>query len=246
MRFFLLLTLSFLSFQGLSHTDLYAQVPASVLDLSHFKLTLPTDQQKSGKADEIDGEELQTYVNDRLFFVDPDGDGVVFRATCGGATTKGSSYPRCELREMKNGEGERAEWSSGDAGTHEMTLKLKITKTPPVKKHVVCAQIHDAEDDVLMVRLEGEKLFVERNKSEEVMLDRKYKLGTMFDLKIQAGQGNISVWYNGKQAMNWKHSTDGCYFKAGCYTQSSEKKGDKAESFGEVVIKQLQIRYADQ
>jgi Alginate lyase len=188
---------------------------------------------------------LQTYMNDQLFFVDPDGDRVVFRVPCGGATTKGSGYPRCELREMKK-DGEEAGWSTDDAEIHEMTLKLKIMKTPPVKKHVICAQIHDSEDDLMMVRLEGEKLFVERNSLNEVMLDRNYKLGTLFDLKIQASKGVISVWYNGQQKIDWTVSKDGCYFKAGCYTQSNVKKGDEAESFGEVVIQQLHIQQPDE
>ena len=124
-----------------------------------------------------------------------------------------------------------------------MNASMAITATPPVKKHVVCAQIHDANDDLLMVRLEGEKLFIERNKIGDVMLDANYKLGTKFQIKIEASNGHVKLWYNEELKMDWQVSAKGCYFKAGCYTQSNPSKGDKPESFGEVVIYKLEVSH---
>ena len=43
--------------------------------------------------------------------------------------------------------------------------------------------------------------------------------------------------------MDWEVDTTGCYFKAGCYTQSNESKGDKPESYGEVVIYKLVVEH---
>lgn len=60
--------------------------------------------------------------------------------------------------------------------------------------------------------------------------------GTLFDLVIAAGQGHVRVDYNGRPSLDWKVKRDGCYFKTGVYTQSNVKKGDAAETFGEVVI----------
>ncbi len=97
----------------------------------------------------------------------------------------------------------------------------------------------------MMVRLEGQKLFVERNDLEAVMLERKYQLGDVVDLKIEAGQGRVKVWYNGQQTMDWKVAKQGCYFKAGCYTQSNPSKGDAAESYGEVVIYKLAVEHRE-
>jgi len=226
--------------------------PAKVLDLSCWKLTLPVDTDRPGRPDEIAQPQLKSFVDTKYFFANNAGDGVVFRAPCGGATTKGSKYPRCELREMNrptdtaSTAGTKAAWATDDGKTHTMTMKVAITKTPSVKKHVVCAQIHDADDDVMMVRLEGSKLFVERNKTGDIMLDRKYKPGTPFDLKIQVADGHIKVWHNGDLKMNWKLSAKRCYFKAGCYTQSNPDKGDDANALGEVVIYKLNVDHRKQ
>ena len=128
-----------------------AQVPGQLLDLTNWKLTLPTGQE--GKPEEIVEPELSSFTND--FFRLNDGrDGVVFTANAGGVTTSGSSYPRSELREM-NGQ-EKASWSN-TAGTHTMRVREAVTRLPAVKPHVVAAQIHDAEDDVIEVRLEGQR-----------------------------------------------------------------------------------------
>jgi len=211
------------------------KLPADVLDLGSWKLTLPERANGDRDASEIAQPELARYVHPDAFFVNEAGDGVVFRARCGGVTTKGSSYPRSELREM-TAAGKRAAWSTTDAVTHTMTVRLAITATPLKKPHIVCAQIHDADDDLLMVRLEGRKLLVERNDVGDVVIDPHYRLGMPFDLVISAGQGHVRVDYNGRPSLDWNVKRDGCYFKTGVYTQSNVKKGDAAETFGEVVI----------
>ncbi len=126
-----------------------------------------------------------------------------------------------------------------------MTMAVSIRKTPPVKQHVVCAQIHDASDDLMMIRLEGNKLFIERNGVGDVMLTRDYKLGTPFRLRVAAGEGRVRVWYEGQPSMDWQVQRAGCYFKAGCDTQSNPSKGDQPESYGEVLIQRLEITDAD-
>ena len=218
-----------------------SEPPGERLDLSNWRLTLPIDTDRPGTPDEVSQPELATFVDARYFHVDDSGRGVVFRAHCGGQTTKGSGFPRCELREMTVGGTERADWSTAGNVLHTMTMRVAITVTPPVKQHVVCAQIHDPDDDLMMIRLEGTKLFVERNTLERVMLDRKYRLGTPFDLKVQAGDGRVKVWYDGELRMDWRVARPGCYFKAGCYTQSNPGKGDRDDSFGEVVIYDLRV-----
>ncbi len=169
----------------------------------------------------------------------------MLRARCDGVTSKNSEYPRSELREMKRDGKSEASWGTADGKIHSILVVQAITQTPAVKKHVVCAQIHDAKDDVMMVRLEGKKLFIERNKSGDITLDHNYKLGTMFKLKIQAGAGRIKVWYNGSLKMDWELSRTGCYFRVGCYTQSNTKKGDRPDSYGEVVIYKLQVTHSE-
>lgn len=218
-------------------------VPAGLLNLSRWKLTLPVDTNQPGRPDEIRPAELATFADVNCFFVNTAGDGVVFRANCGGVTTKGSEFPRSELREVDARGNSTVAWSTSDRGKHTLTMKAAITQTPPVKKHVVCAQIHDAKDDLLMVRLEETKLFIERNKLADVLLDPHYPLGAPFDLKIEASAGHVRVSHNGVEKLDWSVSNNGCYFKAGCYMQSNVDKGDAADSFGEITIFQLAVRH---
>lgn len=140
--------------------------------------------------------------------------------------------------------GKRASWTT-DKGKHTMIITQSVTVLPPVKKHIVCAQIHDENDDLMMIRLEGKKLFVERNKIGNVSLDKDYKLGTKFQIKIQAEKSRVKVWYNGELKMDWKVKAEGCYFKAGCYTQSNPSKGDSPKSYGEVMIYDLKVEHSE-
>jgi hypothetical protein len=93
------------------------QVPGQLLDLTDWKLTLPTGQE--GKPEEIVQPALSSFT-DEFFRLNEARDGVVFTATAGGVTTSGSSYPRSELREM-NGQ-ELASWSN-TTGTHTLRLR---------------------------------------------------------------------------------------------------------------------------
>jgi hypothetical protein len=219
-----------------------AEPPGRVLDLSCFKLTLPVDTPRRGTPDEIGPQELASFQLPPYFVATAEGDGVVFRAPCGGATTRSSKYPRTELREMRP-DGSPAAWSTTDAGRHVLQITAAVTQLPPVKPHVVCAQIHDGRDDVLMIRLERGTLLVERSGHDDVVLQRGYTLGTRFDLELHAGGGQIEVRYAGAVRLTWKVERDGCYFKAGCYTQSNPQRGDDRDSYGEVVIYRLAVRH---
>ena len=164
----------------------------------------------------------------------------MFRAPVGGVTTENSDYPRTELREM-NGSSE-ASWSN-TSGTHTMTIREAITHVPAVKPHVVAGQIHDAEDDVVMIRLERSNLFVEQNGDSIGTLDGNYRLGTEFTVELVAADGHIKVFYNGVLKVDEARSGSGWYFKAGCYTQSNPSKGDAPKAYGEVVISRLDVKH---
>ncbi|QDT17941.1 polysaccharide lyase family 7 protein [Alienimonas californiensis] len=219
--------------------------PGAALDLGGWKLTLPVDTPRAGSPDEVPAGELGTFVDPRFFFLSDQPSGVAFRAPCGGRTTKNSGYPRCELRELTADGAKPAAWATGDGGRHTLTATLAVTALPAVKPHVVCAQIHDADDDLLMVRLEGRKLFVERNDVGDVPLDGDYRLGTPFELKIEAADGVVRVWYEGELKLSWPVKAKGCYFKVGCYTQSNVAKGDAADAYGEVVVSRLRAEHSE-
>jgi len=73
------------------------------------------------------------------------------------------------------------------------------------------------------------------------MLDKKYRLGTTVNSRIEAGDGHVKVSYRGIEAMNGKISRKGCYFKTCCSTRYYPSKGDAAVSFGKVTIPALQV-----
>jgi len=216
---------------------------SDVFSLKVWRLAIPMDDNGDGEPDEVSMPTLQYFEDPDFFYLSKTGDSIVFRAECGAPTTKNSSYPRCELREMKPGGLERAAWGTNDGLVHNLTITAAINKLPAKKPHVVCAQIHDDEDDLLMLRLEGKKLFIERNDLEPVYLTKDYELGTFFKVMIIADSGRIRVLYEGKVIMEWPVERDGLYFKAGCYTQSNVEKGDAADDYAEVEIEALYVTH---
>jgi hypothetical protein len=218
------------------------QYPGDLLDLTNWKITLPVPAEDGQSPLEIEQPELDTYAIDPWFTVSP--DHVTFRANAGGFTTSGSSYPRSELREMTDGGAARADWSM-TSGVHTMTITEAITHLPEVKPHAVAGQIHDAEDDVVMIRLESTRLYVEGGGVDLGVLDEDYQLGDVFTVRIVATEGRIDVYYQDMSApkVSVNAQNDGCYFKAGVYTQSNESKGDSADAYGEVAIYDLTVTH---
>jgi Alginate lyase len=217
-----------------------ADVPADLLDLSNWKLTLPTGD--AGSPEEVLAGRLSKFTNE-FFKVNDARDGVVFTARVGGVTTKNSHYPRSELREMRGDE--NAAWSN-PGGTHTLEVREAILAVPEVKPEVVAAQIHDGDDDVLQIRLEGERLSVQSDDGEsETVIDPGYRLGTPYDLKIVAADGRVDVFYNGEQKAELNKGGTGWYFKVGAYVQSSLEKGDEEGTPGAVAVYALKVTHTD-
>lgn len=219
-----------------------APVPADLLDLDDWKLTLPVGS--PGSPTEIKQPELRTFELAPYFVVDVARDGVVFQANAGGVTTSNSGYPRSELREMTNGGVDNASWSTS-SGVHTMTITEAITHLPVVKPHAVAGQIHDASDDVVMVRLEGQNLFLEGGGTALGTLDPNYVLGARFTVRLEASGGHIRAYYGdlGTPKVDVSRNASGCYFKAGVYTQSNTSKGDAPDAYGEVIIYDLVVTH---
>ncbi len=222
--------------------------PAQVLDLTNWKETLPLG---TSSPIEIKQPQLNTYVIDPWFKVNAACDGVQFRAhTSAPVTTANSSYPRSELREMINNGMANAAWSNS-SGTHTMFIEEAITAVPKGKKHVVAGQIHDSSDDVIVIRLEFPKLFIDINGTDGPTLDPAYTLGKKFTVKFVAAAGKISIYYNGSStaAHTLTKSISNSYFKAGAYTQSNCTREQEAgtvcaeDNYGEVVIYKLSVTH---
>ncbi len=220
--------------------------PSQVLSLTNWKITLPTGP--SENPTEIKQPELATFSIDPWFVVMPEGNGVRFRAAVNGVTTKGSGYPRSELREMTNNGTEKASWSSTE-GIHTMLQDLAITAVPKKKKHVVAGQIHDKDDDVIVIRLEYPNLYVKVNGKNVYKLDSNYTLGKRFTVKFVAEGGLTKVYYNNSEnpvyTLNKKYSD--AYFKTGAYTQSNcSKEGVltcNENNYGEVIVYNVTVAH---
>ena len=216
-----------------------ANIPADLIDLAPWYLTLPTGA--AGSPETIENPALAKFTNEAFKLTDKR-DGVVFSARAGGVTTKNSSYPRSELREMNGSE--HAAWSN-TTGSHTLDVCEAIMKTPTVKPEVVAAQIHDASDDVMQIRLEGKTLMVQYNDGKtETVIDPNYVLGTPYNVRIVAEGGKVDVLYNGEKKAELPLSGSGWYWKVGAYVQSSPEKGESPDATGEVAVYSLKVVHA--
>lgn len=218
--------------------------PAQVLDLTNWKLTLPTGAAEDPT--EITRPELDTFSAKPWFRVTKDCEAVRFRAAVDGVTTGGSSYPRAELREMTDDGADEAAWDATE-GTHTLVVTEAFVALPNDKPHLVGAQIHDGDDDVTVFRLEGSSLYVT---SPEVthhhLVTDDYVLGTEFEAKFVVAEGKIDVYYNGALQTTIPHDRDGNYFKAGAYTQANCVNSTPCDSdnYGEVHISDIEVTHS--
>ncbi len=223
--------------------------PSDVLDLSNWKLQA-ADSEGGGSKDgpmEILQPDLGKRIVSAVFEVTPGCEAVVFSAGVDGATTKGSNYPRSELREMTDGGSSEAAWSSG-SGVHTLTVTEAFTHLPNDKPHLVGAQIHDGKDDVSVFRLEGTKLYVtDGDNAQAHLIDGNYEIGTPFEARFVVEGGEVKAYYNGQLKTTMKKTFSGGYFKVGAYTQANCENSNPCEfdNYGQVAVLDLNVSHSD-
>lgn len=226
------------------------QLPSQSFDLANWKLTLPiTSSDDSSEPLEIRQPELDTYQIDPWFKLTPDKKGIIFRAPVNAPTTANSEYPRSELREMTADGKDEIFWSS-TKGTHTLLLEEAITAIPKNKQVVVAGQIHGDDSDLLVIRLEGKKLFLARNKDDLVTLDENYALGKRFTVKFVARNGELLTYYNNspKPVHTLDKKVKQAYFKVGVYTQSNCETEESSNlcsenNYGEVIVYKAEVTH---
>ena len=148
--------------------------PSKNFDLSSWKLTLPSDTDSNGKADNISELKLNDdYENPKYFFTGNDG-GMVFRCPVKGTKTTNTKYARTELREMlRKGDKKiktkgvsKNNWVFSSApeadlknagaidGTMTATLAVNHVTTTGKKSHVgrlIIGQIHANTDEPIRI-----------------------------------------------------------------------------------------------
>jgi hypothetical protein len=217
-------------------------VPSRILNLSNWKLEIPVAATASDQPDEVKWPRLQGYES-QYFHLNSAGNGVIFWVNAGGAIIPGSIFPRTELREMTDNGSRQASWSN-TTGTHTMTIREAITHLPTVRPAIVAGQIHDADTYLALIRLDGARLWVKADNKSVGVLDERYRLGTIFTVRIVATGGRILIYYNGALKVDLAQVCGTCYFKAGAYLQSNTGYGDSPDAYGEVVIYALQVSYS--
>jgi hypothetical protein len=216
--------------------------PSQILDLKSWKLTLPTGS--AGSPKEIVQPALATFASTPWFQPTSDCAAVVFRSAVDGVTTKGSSYPRSELREMSDG-GSDAAWSSA-SGTHTLTVTESFNRLPQGKPQLVGAQIHDDSDDISVFRLEGSNLYVTDGDNPHFKLvTSDYALGTRYQARYVVSDGTVKAYYNGQLQATLSKSFSNAYFKAGAYTQANCEKVSPCDSdnYGETMVYNLEVSH---
>jgi hypothetical protein len=215
--------------------------PSQLLDVSDWKLQIPTGDPTL----EVKNPKLATY-SSTYFKNDSACKAVRFRAPTNGTTTSGAEYPRSELREMKGGDA--AKWST-TSGTHRMVIDEAVTRLPDGKRQIGVAQIHNGDNDILIVRVEASELILKPNGKSAVVLDSSYQLGERFKIELVASGGYIKAYYNGTKVYSLARKTSTAYFKAGAYTQSNcDTEADHgarcgSSNYGEVAIYDLVVTH---
>jgi len=126
-------------------------VPAKAFDLSEWNITLPLDEDKNGKPDQVTVKKIKKYSHPDFFYLDEEG-GMVFAAPNKAATTKNSTNTRSELRHMLRGKN-TSHKTHGYKNNLDATLKVdhvsKNVGDPTTKAaySVVVGQIHAVKYD---------------------------------------------------------------------------------------------------
>lgn len=176
-----------------------AETPTDIIDLSFWKITLPTDDNGDGKVDEVSVGGLRDYIHPDYFYVDEDGF-VVFSAPNRAATTSGSTNTRSELRQMFRG-------TNTSIGTHDLKNNFAIRAHNKARRH---ADIGGQLEATLRVMQVAERAkYPNRNSAFSVVVGQIHALKNKSQLKKGFGYGNepLKIFYK-----KWPNHETGSVF----------------------------------
>lgn len=208
-----------------------AQTPSNAgdLDWSKWSLTVPVEGSKGVAETVTPARPYAPWVR-----VGSDGS-VTFMAASDGATTRGSQYPRSELREQLTSGDNRDNWTSDQTAT--LSGELAVEKVPESTEKLIFAQIHGYNGDdsdigplVMLYYVRGEIQIVVRAQPTDDEQTRTVAatipLGQRFSYEIAVRDRDLRISVDGKTAVDTRISDDwddvGLYFKAGAYVQSNQ------------------------
>ncbi|MBJ6124659.1 polysaccharide lyase family 7 protein [Microvirga sp. BT325] len=217
--------------------------PSRNFNLTHWKITLPTDRNGTflGTASEV--KNLSGYVNPSYFYTGSDG-AMVFIAPVEGATTSGSRYARSELREMNGSE--RAAWAVNQGGSMKATLEIDQAPTlfNGKKGRVIVGQVHGQDEELARLYWDKGTLYFVNDIAGATGRETKFALTSKagskpnislnekfsYSINVTAERVKVTVSADGQTytASDKIHSawkSDAFYFKAGTYLGVNETQG---------------------
>jgi alginate lyase len=212
--------------------------PSSILDLAHWKLTLPVDGHHgtTGEAIEIQTAELLAGYRSGYFCANPTG-GVKFWAPVDGATTNDSEYPRSELRYMLDPDDDNANFSP-DTSDAALSARLVVERVPSSTRKVVVGQVHGFQTNAFIKlrylydpATNTGSIAALVNEDPDASGSTNYgsidglRSGDAFTYSIAFADREITIKINGHVLTSfhvqhgWLHEP--MYFKAGAYDQAN-------------------------
>jgi Alginate lyase len=199
-----------------------AGAPGQHIDLATYKLQTPIAKHDS--VEEVTQPALHDFVAP-FFYFDASTNAMVFNCPDNGAPTRGSHFPRSELRDTN-------EWKF--SGQHTLSASLAVTQQPS-SGNIIVGQIHGDElgTEALKIRWSKGDVVVgikanPGSKEERFTLVRGLALGDRIDYRIAQSDHIVTVTVNGiSKSFTYDHSWDGdtVYFKAGNYLQDNSASG---------------------
>lgn len=205
-------------FSVFSNAQTTIKAPGSVFDLSGFNLQLPLA--KGNSIQQILDPELKTYSSD-YFYLSQNPDAIILTCHSDGAHTKGSHYPRTELRD-------KIEWNF--IGEHSMSIQLAVLQQPSTGK-IIIGQIHGNRKGTEAVKIWWNNGKVQVGVKEEVDAPEKrytllndVTLNQVLDYSIKQSGRSVNITINGQSVDvtfgdSWYKEK--VYFKVGNYLQDN-------------------------
>ena len=233
--------------------------PSGNFNLSNWKITLPVDQGGSLSGTAVEVQNLSGYKNSKYFYTGSDG-AMVFYAPVDGATTKGSSYARSELREMNGSE--KAAWDLSKGGFMSATLEVDAAPNRDgVGGRLVVGQIHGQDDELVRLYWENGTVYFVNDQAGASNSETKFtlkdstgatpdvSLNEKFSYTINAKGSTLEVdvyadgkVYESSTKINSVWQSDTFYFKAGAYLGANESNGSGA---GQASFYALDVNHDD-
>lgn len=196
--------------------------PGQHFDLATYKLQTPIAKRDS--VEEVAQPALHDFVAP-FFYFDASTHAMVFDCPDNGASTRGSHFPRSELRDTN-------EWTF--SGQHILRASLAVTQQPR-SGNIIVGQIHGngTGSEALKIRWSKGDIVVgikatPGSTEERFTLVRGLALGDRIDYRIAQSDRSVTVTVNGtSKSFTYDHSWDGntVYFKAGNYLQDNSASG---------------------